>query len=84
MMNTMADFGNCPCGGRFETKFVEIQIASRNGSVTLRDIPQGHCRSCGSHVYRPHTLIHIENAYQAGKRSLTEALSDDDRGSAVL
>ncbi len=83
-MTTTPDFGNCPCGGRFATKFVEVRIAARNGTVTLRDIPQGHCGSCQSLVYRPDTLVHIENTYQAGKRSLTEAVSDDDSGSAVL
>ena len=74
-MNSTPDFGPCPCrGGRFQTKFVEIRILAREGTVTIADVPQGHCPNCFSRVYRPDMLAHIEDLYRRSKRSFKEEL----------
>jgi hypothetical protein len=71
-MTTVPDFGRCPCGGRFETKVVDISIAAPTGPVRLSDVPQGHCPNCQSRVYRPEMLAHIENVYRMSRRSFGE------------
>jgi hypothetical protein len=76
-MNTTPDFGTCPCGGRFEARFVPIRMPSRDGTIVLDDVAQGACPSCGSRVYRAGTLAHIENAYHRAKRSFSEERNHD-------
>ena len=74
-MSAAPEFGNCPCGGRFETKFVDVKMTARDGPVTLNGIPQGHCSRCHSCVYRRADLTHIENVYRKCQRSLREDVS---------
>ena len=69
------DFEKCPCGGRFDTRLVEVRMTSRDGPVTLNDIPQGVCGNCGSRVYRRATLTQIEAVYRTCQRSLHEDAS---------
>jgi YgiT-type zinc finger domain-containing protein len=55
------DWGRCPCGGTFEHKLVEIKMTVEGSVVTLTDVPQGVCPSCGSRVYKAETLTRVES-----------------------
>jgi len=55
------EFGTCPCGGRYETSFVEVRLNARTPPVVLTDIPQGSCPQCGSRVYKRDVLERIES-----------------------
>ncbi len=55
------EFGTCPCGGRYETRFVEVRMTARNPPVVLTGIVQGACPQCGSRVYKRDVLERIES-----------------------
>lgn len=56
------EWGQCPCGGRYENRFVEVNMTVDGRKVTLSDVPQGACPNCGSRVYKAETLARIESA----------------------
>ena len=58
--STAPEWGRCPCGGTYETRWVEVRMTVRGRVVVLTDVPQGACPSCGSRVYKPKTLQQIE------------------------
>lgn len=57
---TKPNFGKCPCGGHFNTRWVEVRMTVDGKNVLLKDVPQGACPQCGSRVYKPETLLRIE------------------------
>jgi YgiT-type zinc finger domain-containing protein len=57
---TLAEYGNCPCGGVYEKRLVEVNAAVDGEPRILSDVPQGECPECGSRVYKVVTLEEIE------------------------
>jgi YgiT-type zinc finger domain-containing protein len=63
-----SEFGDCPCGGEFETRIVEVRLQADGEEVLLEDVPQGACPECGSRVYKAGVLEVIEAVM--GKRTI--------------
>jgi YgiT-type zinc finger domain-containing protein len=55
-----SDFGQCPCGGVYEQRLVEVLMKVRGQVRQIDHVPQGACTSCGSHVYKAVMLEEIE------------------------
>jgi len=60
-MSAEVDYGLCPCGGRFENRWVEIRIKVSDQVITLPSMPQGACPNCGGRVYKSYILTRIES-----------------------
>jgi hypothetical protein len=54
------EFGGCPCGGAYEQKWVEVKMTVAGQAISMEDVPQGACLSCGSRVYKALQLESIE------------------------
>ena len=54
------EYGSCPCGGLYEARFVTVNMTVEGAPVTIDDVPQGACPSCGSRVYKLPVLARIE------------------------
>jgi YgiT-type zinc finger domain-containing protein len=54
------DWGRCPCGGQYENRLVEVKMTIDGQPVSLTDVPQGACPSCGSRIYKAEMLARIE------------------------
>lgn len=54
------DYGRCPCGGRYENRYVEVRLTVNGKVVVLTQVPQGACPHCGSRVYKAEVLERIE------------------------
>lgn len=57
---TKRDYGRCPCGGRYDNRFVEVRLTVNAKVVVLTQVPQGGCSHCGSRVYKGEVLERIE------------------------
>ena len=68
-----SDWGRCPCGGYYEHRLVEVKMTVEGRALTLTDVPQGACPSCGSRVYKAETLARIEGVMK--NESLDRKLS---------
>jgi YgiT-type zinc finger domain-containing protein len=62
-----ADYGQCPCGGTYEQRNVEVAMNVAGERLIVPDVPQGECPVCGSRVYRAATLEAIEDVMR-GRR----------------
>lgn len=60
MESAAFEWGECPCGGQHELRFVEVRMTVEGRVLTLSDVPQGACPRCGSRVYKAETLARIE------------------------
>ena len=61
MLASMAlEYGTCPCGGKYENRFVEVRMTVGDKQIVLNDVPQGACPQCGSRVYKAEMLERIE------------------------
>jgi YgiT-type zinc finger domain-containing protein len=56
----VVDWGQCPCGGVYERRTVEIKMTVNGQPVVLRDVLQGACPNCGSRIYKAGQLQRIE------------------------
>ncbi len=65
-MTTWTPDGRCPCGGTYDDRAVEVRFSPPDGGepVTLPDVPQGACSSCGSRVYAAGVLQRLELAFK--------------------
>lgn len=65
-------YGTCPCGGRFDSREVDIHIARPGGEspLVLAGVPQGVCPKCGSRVYKVHVLQYIESGFHRESGSI--------------
>ena len=66
---TEAHFGDCVCGGKFESRMVEVRFNFTDRTLLFEDISQGKCNSCGSCVYQSGTLARMEMLYREGSKS---------------
>lgn len=66
------DYGRCPCGGRYENRFVEVRLSVGGKLVVLTQVPQGACPHCGSRVYKADILERIESLMK--RRRLRRAM----------
>jgi YgiT-type zinc finger domain-containing protein len=57
-----SDYGQCPCGGVYERRTVEVRMTLGGEVVSLANVPQGACPLCDSRVYKAGTLEAIEAA----------------------
>jgi hypothetical protein len=53
-------YGRCPCGGRYEARFVQVRITVNGEPLERDEVPQGRCPRCGSAVYRADLLELLE------------------------
>jgi hypothetical protein len=60
-------FGLCPCGGQFEDRRVEIKMAATGADVSLKDVDQGVCPTCGGRVYKADALERVETVFRAAR-----------------
>jgi hypothetical protein len=60
MKSHARQFGMCPCGGSYDTRYVEVRLTTADKPILLTDVLQGSCRLCGSRVYKPEILERIE------------------------
>jgi YgiT-type zinc finger domain-containing protein len=60
LRSAASEWGPCPCGGVFAHHVVDVRITVAGRAVTLNDVPQGRCPSCGSRVYKAEELARIE------------------------
>jgi hypothetical protein len=69
-----SDFGQCPCGGDYELRPVEVRMTVDGQAIRLVDVPQGRCPSCESRVYKTVLLEGLEALMRgqtaAGPRAL--------------
>jgi hypothetical protein len=54
------EWGQCPCGGQYVHRQVEVRMMVEGKPVTLSDVFQGACPTCGSRVYKAEQLARIE------------------------
>jgi len=54
-------YGQCPCGGKYEHRYVEVRMVLDGQPVVLDKVPQGACPRCGSRVYKTAVLAGIES-----------------------
>ena len=60
-LSRVFDYGSCPCGGKYESRMVEVTIKGVGDEpVVLKNVPQGACPVCGSRVYKAQILERIE------------------------
>ncbi len=61
MKSQVAEYGTCPCTGKYESRTVEVRMTVGGKAVVLSDVPQGACPLCGSRVYKAEVLERIES-----------------------
>ncbi len=61
------DYGECPCGGVYENRQVEVRFGNQN--VVLKDVPQGFCPNCKSRVYKTEVLEKLETLMKGESQS---------------
>jgi len=61
------EYGNCPCGGKYESRVVEVRMTVQGEYIVLTDVPQGACPNCGSRVYKTDVLERIESLMKKGR-----------------
>jgi YgiT-type zinc finger domain-containing protein len=66
------DYGRCPCGGKYDNRFVEVRLNVGGKTVVLTEVPQGACPNCGSRVYKGEVLERIESLMK--KRKVTRQM----------
>jgi YgiT-type zinc finger domain-containing protein len=66
-------FGECPCGGTYETRRVEVHLRVEEQDVMLANLPQGACTSCGSLVYSGPVLRRLEYLMRSRPELVGEA-----------
>jgi len=54
------DWGRCPCGGTYEHHLTDVRMTVAGEALTLSDVPQGRCPSCGSRVYKAESIARVE------------------------
>jgi YgiT-type zinc finger domain-containing protein len=54
-------YGQCPCGGQYENRSVEVRMTVKGEVFTLAGVPQGACPVCGSRVYKAEILSRVES-----------------------
>jgi hypothetical protein len=57
------EYGKCPCGGKYESRVVEVRMMAHGEKIVLTDAPQGACPICGSRVYKTDVLERIESPW---------------------
>jgi hypothetical protein len=57
-------FGQCPCGGKYDSKVVEIRMTTTHPPTILSNVFQGACPRCGSRVYKAATLERVEAVFK--------------------
>jgi hypothetical protein len=57
---TMAEYGACPCGSRYDSRMVEVRMTVGAERFVLESVPQGACPQCGSRVYKLADLELVE------------------------
>jgi hypothetical protein len=55
----VSEYGNCPCGGVYSEKRVQVTI-NTDQPVVIDDVPQGACPSCRSRVYSAAVIGRLE------------------------
>lgn len=60
MLPLLSEYGQCPCQGVFERRYVEVRMTVGGEPVTLTDIPQGSCPQCGGRVYKAGVIEELE------------------------
>ncbi len=55
------EYGQCPCGGTYQKRTVQVNMAVDTKPVQLDDVPQGACPQCGSRIYKALLLDCIES-----------------------
>ena len=65
-IDTMLNYGTCPCSGRYENRLVEVRMTVGGKVIVLADVPQGTCPLCGSRVYKVEILERIESLLKEG------------------
>jgi hypothetical protein len=58
---TNIDYGQCPCGGTFDARAVEVRLTKEGRPIVAADVPQGACPKCGSRVYKTEVIECIES-----------------------
>lgn len=61
------EYGECPCGGKYESRVVEVRMTVQGENIVLSDVPQGACPICGSRVYKTDVLERIESLMKKGQ-----------------
>jgi hypothetical protein len=54
-------YDKCPCGGKYQHRWVEVRMMVKGQHVVLDKVPQGNCPQCGSLVYKTSVLAAIES-----------------------
>jgi YgiT-type zinc finger domain-containing protein len=54
------EWDSCPCGGKYENRWVTVSMTVGGNKIELTDVPQGVCPNCGSRVYKAEVLERIE------------------------
>ena len=72
---SFSDYGQCPCGGVYEPRGVEVRFTREAEVVVMSDVPQGACPDCGSRIYKAVVLETIEAAMRGS------AIRDPSAGS---
>ena len=79
-INDMAfSYNGCPCGGTFESRFIDVTFRQFNPPVKLARVPQGVCPKCGSRVYKAEIMDLLESVMR-GKRQRDTTKRADDGG----
>jgi YgiT-type zinc finger domain-containing protein len=55
-----SDYGQCPCGGTYERKLVEVRMTVNGQAILVEDVAQGYCPTCGSRVYKAVVIEELE------------------------
>lgn len=54
-------YGQCPCGGTYEQRWVEVNMTVATQPVVIESVPQGACPVCAGRVYKAADLAAIES-----------------------
>jgi hypothetical protein len=79
-------YGECPCGGVYEARTVEVRIPVEGKPLVMKDMPQGACPNCGSRVYKLEVLERIEALMKSGltaSQLLEPARESENQESAI-
>ena len=60
-------YGECPWGGHYEARSVEVRITAHDGTIIISDVPQGACPNCGARVYKVAVLERIEAVMRSAR-----------------
>jgi YgiT-type zinc finger domain-containing protein len=55
------EYGQCPCGGHFKSREVEVSMTVFGRAIVLPRVPQGVCPTCASRVYKAQVLECVES-----------------------